>query len=289
MRRAEAITVAVLGETPLAGLLYRPDGPMRQAVLLAGGLGITQRFYGPFAAWLADQGHLVMSFDPRGIGASRAAPGRWRALDDVDMLAWARMDFAAAVQHLCAIAKCEQIVVLGHSLGAHHAAMTDSQTQSRIARLVPVAAGSGYWRDWAAASRRKAPLMLHLAGPLLTPLFGYFPGKYIGMVGDLPAGVMRQWSRWCRHPDFAWGAEPALVRPSVESARFPIAAFSFTDDQAMTLHCTEKLLAAMPNAPSTLLRVDPVSMGLSGIGHVGAFRPANAALWPLLEAQIRPV
>jgi predicted alpha/beta hydrolase len=31
-------------------------------VLISGGLGIPQRFYAPFASWLAQRGHLVMTF-----------------------------------------------------------------------------------------------------------------------------------------------------------------------------------------------------------------------------------
>ena len=123
--------------------------------------------------------------------------------------------------------------------------------------------------------------MLHLAGPLLTPVWGYFPGKRLGMVGDLPAGVMRQWSRWCRHPQFAWGAEPDKLRGVLQAARYPIHALSFADDEAMTLDCTRKLLAATPHAASTLEVIDPASMGVQRIGHIGAFRKEmEQQLWP---------
>jgi predicted alpha/beta hydrolase len=257
-------------------------------VLISGGLGIPQRFYAPFASWLAQRGHLVMTFDLRGMGASRKPEHRHslRGLD-ADMLTWARQDFPAAVQALSSRVDGESIILIGHSLGAHHALMTDARTQARIETLVSVAAGSGYWRDWAAPSRRVAPLLLHLAAPLLTPLLGYFPGKALRMVGDLPGPAMRQWTRWCRHPGFAWGAEPDLVQPSLESARFRIEAFSFTDDDAMTENCTRKLLTATPNAPSTLIVVKPVDVGLPRIGHTGAFRREAAdALWPMLEAAI---
>ena len=66
---------------------------------VAGGLGIQQRFYAPFAAWLAQRGHLVLTFDPRGMGASRRPESR-RPLQglDADMLTWARRDFPAAVR-----------------------------------------------------------------------------------------------------------------------------------------------------------------------------------------------
>jgi len=271
--------------TPLQAVLYQPPGPVRLHVLLASALGVPQRFYAPFAAWLASQGHRVLTFDLRGIGSSRQ-PTHQRSLKglDANMLTWARQDFAAAVAALADMTHGVPITVVGHSLGAHHAAMTSEQTQRRIGRLVSVAAGSGYWRDWAQPSRRLAPLMLHLAIPVITPLLGYFPGKALGMVGDLPGPAALQWARWCRHPGFAWGAEPAQVLTSLKTARFDIEAFSFTDDNAMTEACIRQLLAAMPGARSTLQVVAPGDVGLKAIGHLGAFRGAAAErLWPVLE------
>jgi len=104
------------------------------------------------------------------------------------------------------------------------------------------------------------------------------------MVGDLPGPAMRQWVRWCRHPNFAWGAEPKLIIPSLHSARFRIEAFSFTDDDAMTESCTRKLLDAMPSAPSRLHLVQPQGLGMAAIGHIGAFRQQSSqSLWSLLE------
>lgn len=271
--------------TPLAGALFEPTGQPRGAVLIAGALGVNQHFYAAFATWLAARSHLVMTFDLRGMGASRQ-PQHAHSLRglDIDMLGWARLDFAAAVQHLAALNGGAKIAVIGHSLGMHHAAMTDAATQACISQVVSVAAGAGYWRDWVPHARRSAPLMLHLAGPLLTPLFGYFPGKRLGMVDDLPAPVMRQWSRWCKHPDFAWGLEPDKVMPSLQTAHFAITAFSFTDDDAISLACTQKLLAVLPNAQYQLRVVSPSDVGLAKIGHVGAFRGGGkATLWPMIE------
>ncbi|MBC7942668.1 MAG: alpha/beta fold hydrolase, partial [Chitinophagaceae bacterium] len=238
-------TVIASDGATLQARVFESGSAVRSAVLVAGGLGIAQRFYAPFATWLAARGYCVMTFDLRGMGLSRA-PGRGGALRglDVDMLTWARQDFAAAVRALSDRSGAEPIALVGHSLGLHHAAMTDAATQARLRVAVSVAAGSGYWRDWAPPARRLAPLMLHLAGPLLTPLLGYFPGRKLGMVGDLPGPAARQWMQWCRHPEFAWGAQPDLVLDSLRSARFPIRAFSFTDDDAMTEECTRKLLAA---------------------------------------------
>jgi predicted alpha/beta hydrolase len=283
--------------TPLQAHLVRPAAgvgrPVLTAgvgrpVLIAGGLGIPQRYYLPFARWLAARGHVVMTFDLRGIGESRR-PEHRRSLRGLqaDMLTWARQDFTAAVARLHDIAQGAPVAVVGHSLGMHHAAMTDEATQRRIDQVVSVAAGSGYWRDWAAPSRRLAPLMLHLAAPVLTPVLGYFPGKALRMVGDLPGPAVRQWTRWCRHPGFAWGAQPELILPSLQSARFKVEAFSFTDDEAMSETCTRKLMAALPHAQVSLHIVSPADVGLKAIGHVGAFRSTAAEqLWPLMTASL---
>ena len=59
----------------------------------------------------------------------------------------------------------------------------------------------------------------------------------------------------------------------------------------MTEHCTRKLLAAMPNAPSTVKVVKPGDVGLVRIGHTGAFRREGAdALWPMFkQALLKPL
>jgi predicted alpha/beta hydrolase len=284
--QTQTIDVIASDGQVLVAKLYGSAQPVSNpySVLVAGALGIEQRYYAAFCAWLAGRGHAVMSFDLRGIGASLPTG---QSLRDVQasMLSWARVDFTAAVESLCNLAGTDQVLLLGHSLGAQHPGMSVPSTQKRIRKLVSVASGSGYWRDWKASSRRAAPLMFYAAGPVLTPLFGYFPGKRLGMVGNLPRGVMAQFSHWCRHPEFAWGAEPQEVLPSLRSATYPIHAVSFSDDETMTETCTRQLFAAHPNAPCHIEVISPQQMGVARVGHIGAFRPQmQERLWPYLEA-----
>jgi len=76
------------------------------------------------------------------------------------------------------------------------------------------------------------------------------------------------------------GAPAGRRRGSLLSARFPITAFAFSDDEAMTPANVHTLLAALPHARSVLPLVQPVDVGLPSIGHLGAFRRSAAALWP---------
>lgn len=277
------VTLHAADGWPLAATWFEPPGPARGTVLVAAALGVPQRFYAPFCRWLAARGLAVMSFDLRGIGASRPASMRSVA---VDMLGWARLDFAAAVAHAAGRAGAP-VTVLGHSLGAHHAGMSTEAAQAAIAKLVAVAAGTGYWRDWAPASRRRAPLLLHVAAPLVTPLVGWFPGARLGMVGDLPRGVIAQWSRWCRHPRFAPGVEGAPLVARLAALRCPIHSIGFTDDESMTEACLRQWLAAHPSAPSRLTMLSPAALGVPRIGHLGAFRaPMEPSVWPHLAEAV---
>jgi len=62
---------------------------------------------------------------------------------------------------------------------------------------------------------------------------------------------------------------------------FPIHALSLKDDEAMTLNCTRKRLAAYANAPASIEVIDPASLGLYRVMHTSFFRQkASASLWP---------
>lgn len=56
---------------PLASHWYRPAGEPRGYLLIVPAMGVEQRFYAPFAAWLAERGYLAITFDYLGMGQSR--------------------------------------------------------------------------------------------------------------------------------------------------------------------------------------------------------------------------
>jgi predicted alpha/beta hydrolase len=147
--------------------------------------------------------------------------------------------------------------------------------------MATVASGTGYWRDYAPGLRRLAPLLWYGIVPLALPLCGYFPGRRLGMIGDLPAGVMRQWRAWCLDPDYLFGVEDAGWRGAYARLTQPILALSFTDDEYMSARNVESLHAFYAAAARTARRVAPDEAGAPRIGHFGFFRRTNAALWPV--------
>jgi len=114
--------------------------------------------------------------------------------------------------------------------------------------------------------------------PLLVRLCGYFPGRRLRIVGDLPAGVMRQWRRWCVNPRYAFGAEGEEARGSFAAVTAPIVSLAFTDDEIISARNTESLLGFYANAPRTLIQISPADVGVERIGHFGFFRAEFAEL-----------
>lgn len=247
----------------------------RAAVVVAPAMGVPQAFYRDFAAWLAQRGFDVLTFDYRGIGES--APRslrRFRAsIDD-----WIRFDFEAAIRDARARAGDLPLFVVGHSLGAQLLALLPSAGEVRA--LVAVAGGSGYWRGFPARLRPMLLLMLHGAAPLTMPLAGYFPGRRLRMIGDLPAGVMRQWRCWCLDEDYLVGVEPG-AREAYERARFDLLSLTFTDDMMMPQRNVDALHAHLRNVRRDSRRISPADAG-GPVGHVGFFRRRyRDTLWPL--------
>jgi predicted alpha/beta hydrolase len=263
--------------------LYPSTGTAKAAVLIGGAMGVRQDYYQPFAQWLAGQGYAVATFDYRGMGESRATPSL-RGLK-ADLFSWAR-DYDSAIDALREAAPGLPLYLVGHSLGAQLPGLLRNHAQ--VDGLISVAAGSGYWRDNAPPLRRTVLYFWYVLVPVATALFGYFPGKRLRKVGDLPKGVMLQWRRWCLHPRYHVGAEGTAVREQFEAARFPLVALSITDDELMTERGTRVLVDCYPNAPRRIERIAPADVQARRIGHFGLFREQfQATLWPRMTALLQ--
>ena len=254
-------------------------------MLLCPATGVRQHFYFRFAAWLAEQGHDVLVFDYRGVGDSRGAAWRGSLRGfQADLRDWVR-DYEAVVAQARAACPGAPLYLLGHSLGAQLPGLF--QHPEQVDGLLSLASGSGYWRDNAPQLRRSVPYFWWVLVPLATRLFGYFPGRRLGKVGDLPAGVILQWRRWCLDPRYSVGAEGPAAEQSYARVRYPVLALSVQDDEMMTLRGTQRLIGFYANAPRRIEVVQPAEALARRIGHFGWFRESfRATLWPRTIASL---
>jgi predicted alpha/beta hydrolase len=102
------------------------------------------------------------------------------------------------------------------------------------------------------------------------------------MVGNLPKGVIAQWSRWCRHPEYAVGVEGEPMRELYRRPTLPMLSLSFTDDEYMSERNVSVLHGFYANARRDMRRIAPRDAGLRRIGHFGYFRADSGdRLWPM--------
>lgn len=288
----QAFHTAAADGTDLHGTLWIGAGEGDKPVVTVHcATAVHSRYYSRFAGWLAAQGYDVLTYDYRGIGGSRPASLRRFTADWLD---WGWLDADAVLRFAETRFPGRAYYTVGHSIGGVAAVLAPAS--ERLAGIVTVGSQFAYWRDYQRDGRLAMLLRWHLVMPLLTEALGYFPGKRLGWLEDVPKGVVRNWSRM--GPGFAASlarGRHGVSRVTAEAVErhfaavtAPLLAMSCTDDPFATAAATDRFLALTPNAPKTHLRLDPAKVGVAEIGHFAFFHNRfQETLWPLVPAFLR--
>lgn len=257
----------------------------RPLVIINAATSVACRYYFRFADFLFRNGFDVVTYDYRGIGASR--PTSLRGFQ-ASWVTWGDLDFQAVLRHATAERPGQPIDVVAHSVGGF--VMGLAPLNHLIRRVFTVGAQIAYWRDFAPRSRLKMVTKWQFVMPFLTTLLGYFPGRALGWLEDTPRGVVRD---WCTHMRRYEG----LVRSGAASESIPerqalvercsgviapILAVSVTDDEFGTIAAIERLLGYFRSSSAIHLRISPESIAQSEIGHFAFFHSRfENSLWKL--------
>ena len=109
-------------------------GSGNRQVLVMPATGVPQSYYAKFAAYLAERGFSVLTFDYRGIARSKNGDIRKMA---ARMRDWALLDAAAAFHHLSS-----DVRVVGHSFGGQALGLLPDL--GRVRGALVVGSQSGY-------------------------------------------------------------------------------------------------------------------------------------------------
>ena len=201
---------------PLAATWYLPEATVRGVVVVAPAMATPSAFYGPFARALADEGFAVLTFDYRGV-----EPGADIRSVQADLRTWAA-DAAAVLDSAHAVRARRwadtPLTWVGHSFGGQILGFVD---HSVLDRAVVVASGHGYWQHNPPALRRWVRAFWDVVVPVSVGVAGYYPGRRLRFLSDLPAGVMWQWRRWCLHPGY-WQADVPDILERHAAVRVPV-------------------------------------------------------------------
>ena len=276
---AEPAVIRAADGVEISGRYFRAPRGAATPVLICAATGVPQRFYAPFAIWLAEQGHPTLTFDYRGIGASlrESHVRECRARKPQ----WGQQDMPAALDWLRERTQQSEVNLIGHSAGAQLVGLMPNH--AAIRRVVMVAGSSGYVRRIAMPQRIAAEFFLRFYLPVVSRILGYAPLRMLRYGEDLPAGVAQDWARWCRGPGYvANGFGREIERHFYDEFRAPILSLYASDDSIATEANVADLLRLFPRAPIEKRRLDPREHQLSSIGHTEFFRRNRQALWPIV-------
>jgi len=247
----------------------------KSVVIIACAMGVDQTKYEKFAQFLSENGHSVITFDYFGTGKSLHTHLRDC---DTDVRQWGEDDCEAVIDFAKEEFSGLALQWIGHSLGGQLLGIT--RNTHYLTQAITMCSGTGYWKYNAPKTRRSILLMWYVISPISITLCGYYPGKKLKVVGDLPANVLWQWRRWCLVKDYAVGVEGEEIRQRFANVNFPITGISFTDDDVLSKRNIDALHEFFNPNMVTRLHINPKDIGETFIGHLGWFKDKyKQVLW----------
>jgi predicted alpha/beta hydrolase len=271
---SEDIHIVCADGRRLAGTAFRPAGAPLLAVQINPGTAVLRRLYRYYAAWLAAQGCLVLTFDNRGIGDSLGAAASH--LDTYRFADWGAQDQAAASRWLIHHGGGAPLVMVSHSFGGTLMGLSPELSKARAA----IAVASHYYRrhELSPAYRLRQRLDIHLRVPWRIWRTGGYSTPGIDFV--MPPEAAREMARWQRRRFFFTDRADAVDKPHFGDLRRPLRHYIVSDDEMVPRRQGEALIQLYPHAQGENVLLTPEKVGLPQVGHFGFFRKSMPeALW----------
>ena len=260
----------------LGGTYFAPLRDTRRGLVIAGAMGVKQGFYAKFAHALSHRGIAVLTFDVRGIGASREGSVKH---EEASLTTWGELDYEAALHTLQARVGDVPIAWLGHSVGGQlFGLLKDPQ----VDKLLLVASQFGYSGHWDGLGRMRMRALWRLI-PLVIAATGRLPSQLLGGGEDIPPNAGREWARWGRHPEYILSHANHLEGRGFHTFRGKVRGVELTDDTYAPERAVRAIVEAYAQASQEVVRIRPEELGVKEIGHFGAFTSRfESTLWKQL-------
>lgn len=253
---------------------YTPETSNEKVIIIAPGVGLTQEYYDPFASFFCAKGFVVITFDYRGVG--RSAPQRLSGYP-ANMHQWAVQDINAVLLYAKNNYVKHELIYAGHGIGGEIIGLAPASQY--INRLILISSSLSCAALWPWQSKIKIE-GLKLIAKLSSSVFGYFPGKQLKIIGNLPRGVVHEWANWCDTTNGLFGIFPDN---NYRKLNVPILAFTFADDWRCPPRAVKELLNRFENSTITWYHMKPKELGMKSIGQNDFFYDSmKNTLWETL-------
>ncbi|WP_223669750.1 alpha/beta hydrolase family protein [Kangiella shandongensis] len=237
-------------------------------LVIGSAFGVPYQYYKHIAAFLADNGISVVTFDYRGI--SHSQKGNMPA-DNILMQHWGQLDLEAAIQFVKDKYAPGNLYYMGHSAGGQITGLAPSSVE--FDKIVIAASGVGSWRLWPGWQKYGLAAIWYVIFPLvLTAQFGhYFSSKLLGPI-PVPKTAVKQWLRWARSEEYLFTPKHGLDISNYAKLKAKLFGLTISDDWYAPQEARDGLLKHYSNCHIETQFIRPVDLGLNKIGHFGLFK-----------------
>lgn len=274
----EEIFVKTSKEYSLAATRFSSTYTNSKTVVISSATGVLQKYYFKIARYFAKSGYIVYTFDYYGIGQSGSKIDTLKK-NSTTLSEWGSIDQAAIIEHAKKEFPQNKITLLTHSVGGQ--VLGFNSNYNYINNIITVASQGGFWGHFYGLHKPKMWLFWHVMIPAITPIFGYFPAKKLGLFENLPKKVVHEWAKWGQHKDYMMG------HFNFEDTYFgkidtPMLILSFPRDSYAPKRSVDWLADQYKNARIDRKHIIPEESGLEEIGHFGFFREKfSDSLWKM--------
>ncbi len=262
-----ALRLEVGRANTLSYVQYLPESEPVKAMLISSATAVPQQYYKKFAAYFAEHGFATYTFDYSGFRNSGNSSDYLRSHKG-GVKGWGAIDQAAMVKLIQKNHPELKIVLICHSIGGQITGFNSLNTA--FEKVIMVASQSGYWNTYTGFNRIKLFLFWYFFIPVFTPAFGYYPGKLIGIVDNLPKSVVTEWRKWGVKKEYFMHYYNEQEY-HFDKLRVPLRMFSFTNDGFASKKGVDWLSQQYKNAKVERIHFDKDSNGKKP-GHFGFFK-----------------
>jgi predicted alpha/beta hydrolase len=258
----------------ISARIYKPKDEVNKVVVISPSADVTQEFYSDFAIFLSENKFAVITFDFRGTGlSSKSELKSFHA----NLESWAQQDLDALLCYAKNTFTKKELIFIGHGVGGEIVGLAAaSQFISRII-LVNCGLSCSRLRRW---SEKIWIGTMKKFAKTVSWIYGYFPGRHLRILNNLPKGVMDEWIHWCNNEN---GLFDDFPDHNYRKLQVPLLVFSFSDDWRSQESSVKALLKRFSNACIQQYRIRPKQLGVRKIGHTGFFNNQfQKNLWQLL-------
>ena len=139
-----------------------------------------------------------------------------------------------------------------------------------IDKVILIASQTGYWAAFKSLNKLKMLSFWYVLIPLLTPIYGYFPSKKMGLFENLPRQMVKEWASWGKRKNYMMYYHNK-TEYFFDALNLPMLALSFSKDNFAPKNAVDWLANEYKNAQVNRIHHSP-KKGENHVRHFGFFK-----------------